>query len=417
MKNDLRPEMNKKYNTIAAYALGVSAIIIIFIMMFVYSVPLGAWCSKLMGILSPFFWGFTFAYILCPVCNYFDGKFSKAKLGFWKRHGGMIVTYIIFLLCITLFFYIMIPQIVLSFNSFVDTYKDYGKHLTKLFRLASDELKFIPPEIMSKLQGMLTDLLGKTTELVTQYSPIVIARVSSFAMGLWKIVLGFIISIYMVAERKTFARQIKKLLYSVFSRKHADRIIFHTLEAHSYFGGFIGGKLLDSLIIGLLCFAGLAILKMPYTPLVSLIVGVTNVIPYFGPFLGAIPSFIIIFFNDPVKALWFALFILVLQQIDGNFIGPKILKQAVGVSSFWVIFSLLIMGGLFGVVGMVIAVPLFALIHAEVSRTVNSVITKKLSRGEIDPSAAGVCQPVQDVGQSAGQSAVQDGKNDKNNAE
>ena len=386
MKKDNFPEINKKYTTIAAYAFAVCALTVIFIMLFVYSAPIYVWVKKLIGILAPFFWGFAFSYVLCPVCNFFDRKLKNAKLKFIKNHGGLIITYIIFILCLALFFYIMIPQIIASFNSFASSYKNYGKHLATFFSKYTDSLKFISPELVKKLEDILNEFLSSAAELVTAVSPIVITKVSEFAMGIWKIVLGFIISIYMLSERKTFSRQAKKLLYAIFSKAKADRIMSSVHEIHYLFGGFINGKLLDSLIIGILCFIGLSALSMPYAPLVSVIVGVTNFIPYFGPFLGAIPSFVIIFFSDPIKALWFAVFILILQQIDGNLIGPKILKQAVGISSFWVIFSLLVMGGLFGVVGMVLAVPLFALIHLEISRAVNSKITQKLATGDISAS-------------------------------
>ena len=392
MKKDVFPEMNKKYNTIAAYTLAVSAVIVLFIMLLVFIIPVSGFVKKLFGILSPFFYGFAFAYILCPVCNFFDSKINKLlekkKAGFLKKHGGLVITYVLFLLFLTLFFYIIIPQLISSFNTFASSYKNYGRQISVFFSELPERFKFISPEILRRAQDVITEALNSTAELITKYSPVIIARISGFAMVLWKVILGFIISVYMLSGRKTFVRQTKKLLYAFLSESRADAVITRAKDVHGLFGGFVNGKLLDSLIIGVLCFAGMSLLRIPYTPLVSVIVGVTNVIPYFGPFLGAIPSFVIIFFTSPLKALWFIIFILVLQQIDGNIIGPKILKQTIGIYSFWVIFPLIVMGRLFRVPGMVLAVPLFALLYTETARAVNQRLAEKAQNKKTIKSAA-----------------------------
>lgn len=390
MRKELRPEMNKKYNTIAAYTLCVALIIACFIFAIVYSIPIGLFFDKLTKIIEPVLYGIVFAYLLCPVCNFFDKYLGKLK-GEKKIHkylvnpiakrGGIVITYVLFISALVGLFYIVIPNITDSFNSFYDNYKIYIARADSFLKDTGKHFKFIPEEVIKDIEQKLVSLLEgfveRTVQFVTQYSPVLINKVSGFAVGVWNIVLGIIISIYVLAERKTFLRAGRKLVYSMFSIKNAKTVCSGVKKAHEVFGGFVNGKILDSLIIGIICFAGTSILNIPYSPLVSLIVGITNVIPYFGPFLGAIPSVVLVFLNDPVKALWLAIFILALQQLDGNFIGPKILGQTIGVSSFWIITCLLVMGGLYGVVGMILAVPLFALLQLLVTKICNSVLEEK----------------------------------------
>ena len=190
-------------------------------------------------------------------------------------------------------------------------------------------------------------------------------------------VIGIIISIYVLMSKEVFIGQSKKVVYALFTGKKANAVIHTVHKSNEIFGGFISGKILDSLIIGILCFICLYFMKMPYSVLVSVIVGVTNVIPFFGPYLGAVPSTILIMLANPIQGLYFVIFILVLQQIDGNIIGPKILGDSTGLSSFWVVFAILLGGGIFGIPGMIIGVPLFAVIFYILRRGLNYVIQKK----------------------------------------
>ena len=386
MRKELKPEMNKKYNTIAAYTLCVALIIACFIFAIVYSIPIGMFLEKLTKILSPVLYGIVFAYVLCPACNFFDKYLSKLRgekkihkylLNPIAKRGGIVITYILFISALVGLFYIVIPQITDSFNSFYANYKIYIARADRFLKDMGEHFKFIPPNVIKDIEQSLVSMLERFVQLITEYSPVLINKVSGFAVGIWNIVLGIIISIYVLAERKNFMRAGKKFVYSVFSVRNANEVCDGAKKAHEVFGGFVNGKLLDSLIIGIICFAGTSILRIPYAPLVSLVVGITNVIPYFGPFLGAIPSTIIVFLNEPVKAVWFAIFVLILQQVDGNIIGPKILGQTIGVSSFWIITSLLVMGGLYGVVGMILAVPLFALLQMFVTRICNGALMRK----------------------------------------
>ena len=204
-------------------------------------------------------------------------------------------------------------------------------------------------------------------------------------MSVWKVLLflkniliGVIIAAYLLGNRRVFKRQATLILNRIFKEKWAKALIDEAAYVDKLFGGFISGKLVDSAIIGVLCYIGCSIFRFPNALLVSVIVGVTNIIPFFGPFIGAIPSSILIFLEDPRKGLWFILFVFLLQQLDGNVIGPKILGDRTGLSSFWVLFAIVLFGGLWGLIGMIIGVPLMAVIYDLVRKFVYS--DKRLRR-------------------------------------
>jgi len=189
-------------------------------------------------------------------------------------------------------------------------------------------------------------------------------------MFLYNVLIGVFVAVYLLGSRKKFARQGVLVVRSIFKPRWADLILEEITYIDRMFGGFIDGKIVDSAIIGVLCYIGCLIFKFPNPLLVAAIVGITNVIPFFGPFLGAVPATILILIENPTKAVWFVLFVLGLQQLDGNVIGPKILGNHTGVSSFWVLFSIVLFGGLWGVVGMIVAVPLFAVLYDLIKRLV-----------------------------------------------
>lgn len=193
----------------------------------------------------------------------------------------------------------------------------------------------------------------------------------------WNFFIGLIIALYLLVSKELFAGQGKKMIYALFEEETGNLLIKNIRFVHSTFGGFISGKLVDSLIIGMLCFIGMTLLNLPYPLLVSLIVGVTNIIPFFGPFIGAVPSIILILMVNPLQALYFGIFVFILQQFDGNILGPKILGDKTGLSSFWVIFSITIFGGYWGFIGMAIGVPVFAVIYAAWKAFISRSLQKK----------------------------------------
>ncbi len=251
-----------------------------------------------------------------------------------------------------------------------------------------------------ELENWLNDtVLTKTSSLIMTVSLSVI----SVLKVLWNFIIGFIISIYVLASKEKFTGQAKKMVYAVFKKDVANIVISDFCFTHKTFIGFISGKVLDSIIIGLLCFIGTTFLNTPYAALVSVVIGVTNVIPFFGPYLGAIPSIYLIFIVDPVHPLicvyfaifilllqlfdgyflgflffvYFAILILILHHFDGNFLGPKIIGDSTGLTGFWVIFSITLFGGLWGVFGMIVGVPIFAVIYAAIRSMVDASLRKK----------------------------------------
>ena len=203
--------------------------------------------------------------------------------------------------------------------------------------------------------------------------------------SLYNLIIGLIISLYILSGKEKFASQAKKICYALFDRPAANQVIRACRFTNKTFIGFLGGKIIDSAIIGVLCFFGTSILKIPYAVLISVIVGVTNIIPFFGPYIGAIPSALLVLMINPGKCIPFILFVLALQQLDGNVIGPKILGESTGLSGFWVIFSITFFGGLWGVAGMVVGVPLFAVLYAGISYMINRFLAQKaLSTNTLD---------------------------------
>lgn len=276
----------------------------------------------------------------------------------------------------------IVPSIEAIINNF-DTYVNNVNNWINEFDPEKEGINLIIYSIYTKLVVEIEKWLEDTATLIN-HSGEILKTLSSSLMNLlgvaWDTLLGLMISVYMLASKETFKAQAKKMVYAIFERSSANKVINSMRFTHKTFIGFISGKILDSLIIGILCFIGTSILGTPYAALVSVVVGVTNIIPVFGPYLGAIPSAILILVVDlahPLNCVYFLLFILALQQFDGNVLGPWILGDSTGLSGFWVIFSITIFGGLFGVAGMVVGVPVFAVLYAAVKGVIDSKLSKK----------------------------------------
>lgn len=223
----------------------------------------------------------------------------------------------------------------------------------------------------------LEDWLRKNVLQQSDFIASITTGVYNVVRAIFNVIIGFIVAVYVLMTKEKFIGQLKKIIYAIFRPRYGNVVMEVIRKADDVFGGFFIGKIIDSLIIGCICFVGLAILRMPYVALVSVIVGVTNIIPFFGPYIGAIPSVILIFLVDPMKGLYFIIFIIVLQQVDGNVIGPKILGNTTGLSPFWVIFAILLFGGSFGVIGMLFGVPIFAVLYYIIKRVVEHVLKKR----------------------------------------
>lgn len=285
---------------------------------------------------------------------------------------GLLVVYLLIIM--------IAPQLYFSAASLWNTIPEKVEQLVAWATDTFGENEIILNYFNAGYQAIYTALDQWASEtLVPQVSNIV----SGVGLGVWKVLLflknvliGLIVAVYLLASRKKFSRQGVLLIRSMMKPRWADLVLEEIAYIDRMFGGFIDGKLVDSAIIGVLCYIGCSVFKFPNALLVSAIVGVTNVIPFFGPFIGAVPSILLILIESPIKAVWFSLFVLGLQQLDGNIIGPKILGNHTGVSSFWVLFSILLFGGLWGLVGMIVAVPLFAVLYDLLKRLVRRGLIK-----------------------------------------
>jgi predicted PurR-regulated permease PerM len=333
--------------------------------------------QKVLDILMPFIYGGVIAYLLRPVCNWYSTQF---RIMFGEKHRKLAEGFAITFSMITggLILYMLVimiaPQLYYSLANLWDTIPEKVDQL-----VAWATATFGENEVLLRYFDVSYETIYTTLDAWAEGTlvPWVTNIVSGVGSSVWKVVvffkdilIGLFVAVYLLASRRKFSRQGVMVIRSALKPRWADLVLEEISFVDEVFGGFIEGKIVDSLIIGVLCYIGCSIFKFPNALLVSTIVGITNVIPFFGPFLGAIPSTLLILIEDPIKAVWFVLFVLGLQQLDGNVIGPRILGQHTGVSSFWVLFSILLFGGLWGLVGMIVTVPLFAVLYDLIKRLV-----------------------------------------------
>mgnify|MGYP000890424404 FL=1 len=328
--------------------------------------------------LSPFIYGIGIAFLLNPLRKIIEYSWlGKTKLK--PRTKKIIASFgalFIGIIMLFVFFSILIPQMISSIQTFLSSFEGYVDSARNFFEsnnfFSDDLLKTLNP-VIDKGVSMLGDWvsnLASSLNAILMYSVI-------FAKSVMNFLIGMIIALYILLDEVNLKRQIKKVLYALLPEKTTKGILRTTRLTINTFNSFVAGKAVDSLIIGILCYIILSFMKMPYTPLISVVVGVTNMIPVFGPFLGAVPSILILLLVDPFKALEFSIFILILQQVDGNIIGPRILGGAVGLPTLYVMFAIIIGGALFGIVGMFIGVPVFSVIFVLVSEFIHRQLDKK----------------------------------------
>lgn len=380
-------EWNKKYNTIAIYSILVIIISISFFLGITKFAAIKSSVSQIIGVFKPFIIGFVIAYILNFNLSFFEDKILIKKLSRCskkkRRAISMLITYVLFFTAFYLFFYFVIPQLTNSVGKLISDSPVYFENGTKTvedFIVKLDLNKEISDMAMSKFLEIQKKALDFIANLVPYFANVV----RGIAESVWNIVLGIIISIYLLMEKEKYFAMSKKITCGVFNKINADRLFDLVELTNDTFGKFIIGKIIDSMIIAVLTFVILSIFKIPYTILIAVIIGITNIIPFFGPFFGAIPSVILVAFVSPVKAVTLLIIILVIQQLDGNIIGPKILGDSIGISSFWILFSLLVAGKLMGIVGMIIGVPLFAVVYEIVSKYIDKRLKNKGLPTDID---------------------------------
>lgn len=412
-----RPYRERPYFKIAVTALAVIFVSILLVVIFTDLPGFFAMLKAFGAILSPLFSGCVFAFLLNPLVRFADarlcpwlekrgkGKHSPQKV---SRAISIVFALIFAGLIIYAFFAMLLPQLYESIMGIVNSAEDYYRSIEKWFNkvLADNpEIQGYADTALNKVFDYLknwanTSLLGDMQKFVTTVTASVISVVKWVA----NLLIGLVASIYILWSKDLFQAQAKKILVAAFRPQAADHILHLGRETNKIFNGFVIGKIIDSAIIGVICYIGMLILKLPYPALVATIVGVTNVIPFFGPIIGAVPSGLLILLVNPLQAFYFVIFVICLQQLDGNVIGPKILGNTVGISGFWVLISITVAASLFGFAGMLLGVPVFAVIYMLISDAVNLALSRKGRTTVTD--AYGPIQEVSDLDRPAAAEAA-----------
>lgn len=333
--------------------------------------------NMFMHVLSPFILGFAIAYLLnTPMC-FFERKVYKKRK--YRRVLSILTVYLIALAVVVVLLNLILPQVVQSVVDLAGNMQTYLGSLDTLVQQLSEQFH-LDGDGLEEILGNYQNLMNTLTETVAKALPQLLDFGMAVGSGVISGVTAVISSIYMLAGKGRLVPQLKKMLYAVMPKRRADKSMEILSHANGVFVGFINGKLIDSAIIGVLCFVLCLIFRIPYPMLVSVVVGVTNVIPFFGPLIGAIPCLMILVIVDPWAALRFLVLVIALQQFDGNILGPKILGDSTGLSAIWVLVAIVVGGGLFGFLGMILGVPTFAVLYELVRQWVN----KRLKAKHID---------------------------------
>lgn len=352
--------------------------------------------KEFIGILMPILFGVLFAYLMNPIMQFVENGLMRliprlrkndhpdqGQLASRKKFChiiGVIAALAILLLFFYLAFSLVVPTIIENISSIAnpDTFVGYYNRLTNWLKKLFSDNPELEVWVMEKLNGLYYSIEKFISELdIADALRSVSTRVFGVLKGTMNFLLGLVIAVYMLLSKEKFLAQAKKIVVAMFSEKRANRLLEVGRRTNKIFSGFVLGKIIDSLIIGIICYIVMSLIKLDYPMLISVIVGVTNVIPFFGPLIGAIPSALLLLLVDPFKCFIFIIFIVILQQFDGNILGPRILGETVGLSSFWILISISVFSGIFGFAGMILGVPVFAVIYMLISDAVKHRLEKK----------------------------------------
>lgn len=350
---DKKPETNRDWLAI------IFASILFFTLLRSLNVVAGM-TGKVLGILSPFAGGVVLAYVLDPFVRWMSHYVLKDKKNL--RWIAILSAYVLFILLLVLLVWLVVPQVISSIGTLVTSLPGYIENV-------QGTLRYIQDTYGINLQGLVLaldnyeQLMGKMYSMAVAASPEIVAYLQALVSNVVAVFTSVAGSVYMLASKDKLLHQLRTVVHALLPRKLAENTLRICHIANENFTGFYVGRVIDSAIVGSILLVILQILGISFAPLISVLVGVTNVIPFFGPFIGAIPSLIILLFVNPLQALEFLIIIICLQQVDGNFIGPKILGRSIGISALWVLFAVTLGANLFGLVGMVMGVPLFATLY------------------------------------------------------
>lgn len=392
--------MKKKFNYLKIFWLITYTLVVAFLLINIKQVAVVV--KDVFGVFMPFIYGFILAYILSFPYNFFhDRCFKKIgtkreKLKRLKKPLSLLISYLLCFGIVGLLVGILIPELTKSITSLVE---DIPIYMQSIQTSANEFVIMIRERFGYDLYDektyneVLSFLTGKDAQdvlknFISNVFPTALNFAEGFTTGIYNWVIGIVVSIYMLSTKDKLCRQSKAVVVAFLPLKSSKKVLQIADLCNKKCGKFIIGKIIDSFIIGLICFVGMSIFKFDYALLISVVVGVTNVIPFFGPFIGAIPCAFLLLLIDPMQCFWFVVFIIILQQFDGNILGPKILGDTVGISGFWILFSVIIGGGLFGVVGMLLGVPVFAVIYTLIDDGVTRRLKQKSSMYKINELSA-----------------------------
>lgn len=383
MPSNHKFESNKKFFTISIYTIVVILIgCVIFRFVTQWSTT-SKLISKLWETLFPFFMGFLIAYILNPVVSFFQrnisAKLFKNKSAKLQRGSAILISYLVLVGFIIICLRFIIPQLYDSLRELSLMIPDIYKSIMDMFeQYRENSTDMLPDQIAKMIETKtLPKIFELTNNLLTNIVPMLYEASMSIAKGLFNLFIAFIVSIYMTIDKSILKNAGKRVVLAIFNENFSYRVLRTLKDCHNIFSGFIIGKSIDSLIIGLLAFAAMTILRLPYTVLISVIIGITNMIPYFGPIIGAVPGAFILFIVSPMKCLIFIIMVFVLQQFDGLILGPKILGESTGVRPLLILFSITVGGAYFGPLGMFLGVPFFATVQFLIGNWVDYRLYKK----------------------------------------
>ncbi len=374
---------NKKYLTICLYAILVVLASVLIIKAVIDWDNVASHISASLTVLSPFLWGAFIAFLINPLVKFFDNKiFGRIKP--LKQHEkprkilSLLISYLLVIFLVVIIFVYLLPQIGTSLTEIVNQVPSWISQVNdSLLKFEKEHPDFDYDMVNDFFNSITPQLMDFSKNVVTNVVPMIFTTSISVVKGLLNVLIAFIVSVYMVSDKKLLKRGFKRVLYSVAPERTGDKIMETLRECYHIFSQFVLGKTVDSLIIGFICFFAMTILKLPFTPIVSVIVGITNMIPYFGPFIGAVPGVVLILMVDPIKAIIFTVLIVVIQQFDGLYLGPRILGETVGLRPLWIIFAITVGGSIGGVVGMFLGVPVVAVIAYLMDRLLNKLVRKK----------------------------------------
>lgn len=386
----MREEHDRRYFKWGLTALVVIFISILLVVIFTNLPGFFALLGSIGKILSPLVSGIVIAFLLNPIFNFVDLRLrplllrrgmQEKKAKTLSRAVALVFAFLFGGFVVYAFFAMLVPQLYESVMSIIESAPAYYQSLEKWavnILEGNPEIRTYVEKVLETIQTYIqnwvkTSFLSDVQKVIATLTTSVMAVVKSITNS----IIGLVASIYILWSKDTFQAQAKKMVVAAFKPAAADHLLDLGSNINRIFSGFIIGKIIDSAIIGVLCYICMTLMKMPYTALIATIVGVTNVIPVFGPFIGAVPSALIILLVDPLQAFYFVIFIIVLQQVDGNVIGPKILGNTVGISGFWVLISITVAASIFGFAGMLLGVPVFTVIYLIISDIVNSALRRK----------------------------------------